>query len=234
VLDDASVTINAILSAGIVPVTLELMDETAIECIEEAMKLGLPLDVEAMLIIEINGSDEEALLREIDTVARICKEHGARQVSVAQDEEERANLWRARRSVSPSLARKAPNKLGEDITVPRSAIPEAIRRIKEIGTKYDQPIVVFGHAGDGNLHPNILFDKRDPEQWAKIEPMVGEIFGVALALGGTLSGEHGVGTLKQPFMQDALGAISLDIQARIKQVLDPNNIMNPGKVLPPS
>jgi glycolate oxidase len=231
-LDDASRTVNAILAAGIVPATLELMDETAISCIEEAMNLGLPLDVEAMLIIETDGSDEGAVVREIEAAADICKENGAREVNVAQNEEERAKLWRARRSVSPSLARQAPNKLGEDITVPRSAIPEAIRRIKAIGVKYDQPIVVFGHAGDGNLHPNILFDKRDPEQWAKIEPMVGEIFRVALELGGTLSGEHGVGVLKQPYIEEALGVTSLDIQGRIKQALDPNNVMNPGKVLP--
>jgi glycolate oxidase len=232
-LDDASRTVNAILSTGIVPATIELMDETAIACIEEAMGLGLPLDVEAVLIIETDGPDEEAVIREIESVARICKENGARQVNVAQDEEERASLWRARRSVSPSLARKAPNKLGEDITVPRSAIPEAIRRIKAVSAQYGLPIVVFGHAGDGNLHPNILFDRRDPEQRDKVEQMVGEIFHIALELGGTLSGEHGIGTFKQPYMCEALGKISIDAQRRIKQALDPQNILNPGKVLPP-
>ncbi|MDY7041593.1 MAG: FAD-linked oxidase C-terminal domain-containing protein [Chloroflexota bacterium] len=231
-LEDASRTVNAVLSAGIVPATMELMDETAIACIEEAMGLGLPLDVEAMLIIEADGADSETVVREIEAVSRICRENGARQVNLAQDEAERDSLWKARRSVSPSLARKAPNKLGEDITVPRSAIPEAIRRIKAISVKYGQPIVVFGHAGDGNLHPNVLFDKRDPQQWAKIGPMVGEIFGVALELGGTLSGEHGVGVLKQPYVEQALGPISVEVQRRIKQVLDPLNIMNPGKVLP--
>jgi glycolate oxidase len=233
-LDDASRTVNAILAAGIVPATLELMDETAIACIEEAMHLGLPLDVEAMLIIEADGSDEEAVVREIEAAACICRENGARQVNVAQDEAERTSLWRARRSVSPSLARKAPNKLGEDITVPRSAIPEAIRRIKGLSQEYGLPIVVFGHAGDGNLHPNVLFDKRDPEQWAKVERMVEKIFRVALELGGTLSGEHGVGTLKRPYMEQALGPLSLEVQWRIKRALDPLNIMNPGKVLPKS
>jgi glycolate oxidase len=231
-LDDSARTVNAILTAGIVPATLELMDETAIECIEEAMQLGLPLDVAAILIIETDGSDEEAVVREIEAAARICRENGAREVNAAQNEEERASLWKARRSVSPSLARRAPNKLGEDITVPRSAIPETIHRVKEIGAKFDLPIVVFGHAGDGNLHPNILFDKRDPEQWAKVEPIVSEIFSVALELGGTLSGEHGVGTLKRPYMEQALGAISLDVQRSIKRALDPLNILNPGKVLP--
>ena len=134
---------------------------------------------------------------------------GARNVRVAKDEAERANLWKARRSVSPALARKAPNKLGEDITVPRSAIPEAVKRLKEVSAKYGLPIVIFGHAGDGNLHPNILFDKRDPEQWAKVEKMVAEEFAIALELGGTLSGEHGVGTLKRPYMERALGTVSI-------------------------
>jgi glycolate oxidase len=232
-LEDASRTVNAILHTGVVPATLELMDETAITCIEEAMGLGLPVDVEAMLIIETDGSDEQAVLREIETVARVCRENGAREVIIAQTEEERDQLWRARRSVSPSLARKAPNKLGEDITVPRSAIPEAVQRIKAIGVDYGLPVVIFGHAGDGNLHPNILFDKRDEAQWEKVEHMVGEIFQVALDLDGTLSGEHGVGTLKRPYMEQALGALSLDVQRRIKEALDPKNILNPGKVLPP-
>jgi glycolate oxidase len=231
-LDDASCTVNGILATGIVPATLELMDETAIACIEEAMHLGLPLDVEAMLIIEADGADEGTVLREIEAAERICREQGARQVSVAGDEQERAALWKARRSVSPSLARKAPNKLGEDITVPRSAIPEAIRRIKGVSTRHGLPIVVFGHAGDGNLHPNILFDRRDPAQWAKVEAMAAEIFDVALELGGTLSGEHGVGVLKRPYVERALGPVSIDVQRRIKQALDPLNIMNPGKVLP--
>lgn len=231
-LADASCSVNAILSTGIVPATLELMDETAIACIEEAMHLGLPLDVEAILLVETDGSDEAMVLREIEAVARLSRESGARQVNVAKDEDERAIMWKARRSVSPSLARKAPNKLGEDITVPRSAIPEAVRRLKAISAEYGLPIVIFGHAGDGNLHPNILFDKRDPEQWAKIEPMVSQVFNTALELGGTLSGEHGVGMLKRPYITRALGPVSIEIQKHIKQVLDPFNILNPGKIFP--
>jgi len=231
-LADASHTVNAILSAGIVPATLELMDETAIACIEAAMHLGLPLDVKAILLIETDGADEAAVLREIESVAAICCQCGARQVNVAENETERSNLWKARRSVSPALARKSPNKLGEDITVPRSAIPEAIRGLKAISAKYDLPIVIFGHAGDGNLHPNILFDKRVPEQWAKVEQMVAEEFALALELGGTLSGEHGVGMLKRPYMEKALGPLSIRIQKNIKQAFDPLNILNPGKIFP--
>jgi glycolate oxidase len=231
-LEDASRTVNAILLAGIIPATLELMDETAIACIEEALHLGLPLDVEAILLVETDGTDDASVLREIEAVANICQETGARQVKVAKDESERANLWQARRSVSPALARKAPNKLGEDITLPRSAIPEAVRRLKAISAKYALPIVIFGHAGDGNLHPNILFDKRDPDQWSKVQQMAAEEFALALELGGTLSGEHGVGSLKRPYMEQALGQVSIEIQKRIKAALDPLNILNPGKVFP--
>ena len=231
-IDDASRTVNEILLTGIVPATLELMDQTAINCIEQAMHLGLPTEVAAFLLIESDGVEVENTTQEIEEIAKICEKTGATKVSIAKDETERANLWKARRCISPSLARLAPNKLGEDITVPRSAIPEAVRRLKAISEKYGLPIVIFGHAGDGNLHPNILFDKRDPEQMKKVELMVAEEFSLALELGGTLSGEHGVGTLKRPYMQKALGNISIEIQKKIKQVLDPQNILNPGKVLP--
>ena len=231
-LDDASRTVTAILSAGIVPASLELMDQTALVCIEEAMHLGLNTDVEASLIIETDGTDEQTVTSEIEACAEICKKTGAQSVKLAQNETERASLWKARRSISPSLARKAPNKLGEDITVPRSAIPEVIQRLRAISAKHGLPIVIFGHAGDGNLHPNILFDKRQPEQWVKVEQMVAEIFEASLAVGGTLSGEHGVGMLKRPYMEKALGSVSIDVQCHIKQALDPLNILNPGKIFP--
>ncbi len=229
---DASRAVTAILQAGIVPASLELMDQTAILCIEEAMHLGLQTDVEASLIIETDGVDPEAITRQAEQAARICRENGARVVKMAQNETERNNLWKARRSISPALARKAPNKLGEDITVPRSAIPEVVARLRQISANYGLPIAIFGHAGDGNLHPNILFDKRQPEQWQKVEQMVGEVFAAALAVGGTLSGEHGVGVLKRPYLERALGPISIDVQRSIKHALDPLNILNPGKMFP--
>ena len=229
-LDDASRTVSAILMAGIVPASLELMDRTAIQCIEEAMNLGLNTEIEASLIIETDGTDEHTVMREIEACVSICHESGASSVKIAQNEAERNALWKARRSMAPSLARKAPNKLGEDITVPRSAIPEVVQRLRLISEKYGLPVVIFGHAGDGNLHPNILFDKRQPEQWAKVERMVGEIFETSLSLGGTLSGEHGVGVLKRPYLERALGSVSIEIQRNIKYALDPFNILNPGKM----
>jgi glycolate oxidase len=229
---DASRCVNNILTAGITPATIELMDETTIATIEEALGLGLPLDVEAMLIIEADGMDAESVDKEIATIADICRATGARDVQVAADEADRARLWSARRSISPSLARRAPNKLGEDISVPRSAIPDAVAAIKEISRRHDIPIAIFGHAGDGNLHPNILFDKRDPAQVAKMKKAAADIFDVAVRLGGTLSGEHGVGNLKLAFLEKDIGAIAIDVMAGIKQSLDPKNILNPGKVIP--
>ena len=231
-LDSASRTVNAILTAGIVPASLELMDQTAIICIEEAMHLGLNTEVEASLIIETDGTDETTVQREIEACVRVCQESPGVSVKMAQNEAERSALWKARRSMAPALARKAPNKLGEDITVPRSAIPEVVQRLRQISARYGLPVVIFGHAGDGNLHPNILFDKRQADQWTRVEQMVGEIFAAALAVGGTLSGEHGVGVLKRPYLERALGTTSIEVQRSIKQALDPQNILNPGKIFP--
>jgi glycolate oxidase len=231
-LADASIAVNNVLSAGIVPATIELMDETTIATIEEVLHLGLPLDVEAMLIIECDGMDEEQVLKEIESVADVCRATGARDVEVARTEKERTALWTARRSISPSLARRAPNKLGEDISVPRSAIPEAVAAIKEISRQRGIPIAIFGHAGDGNLHPNILFDKRDPAQMAKVKQAAGDIFATSVRLGGTLSGEHGVGLLKLPYLELDLGPLYIELMDKIKQALDPKCILNPGKVVP--
>jgi glycolate oxidase len=229
---DASRCVNNILNAGITPATIELMDETAIATIEEAMNLGLPLDVEAILIIESDGMEGKAVNQEIEAIADICRATGARDVEVARTEAERTVLWSARRSISPSLARRAPNKLGEDISVPRSAIPDTIAAIKEISHKHDIPIAIFGHAGDGNLHPNILFDKRDPVQVEKMKKAAGDIFAVSVQLGGTLSGEHGVGNLKRAFLERDIGPIAIDVMTNIKKALDSKNILNPGKVVP--
>ncbi len=232
-LEQAGRAVNALLRAGIIPAALELMDETAVGCVEEAQHLGLPLDAEAILLVEVDGFAAQSVDAEIMEIERLCRQMEAVSVSVAQSEAERQQLWHARRSVSPALARRAPNKLGEDICVPRSQIPEAIRRIKEVSRRHDLPVAIFGHAGDGNLHPNILYDRRDPRQRETVRQMAGEIFQIALTLGGTLSGEHGIGVLKRPYLENDLGALSIQIQQRIRQALDPRGLLNPGKVLPP-
>jgi glycolate oxidase len=232
-LDQAGSAVGALLGAGIVPAAVELMDATAVHCIEAAHGLGLPLEAEGILLLEVDGFAAAEVEREIGEIARICRAGGAFALEVAGDEAQRQRLWRARRSVSPALARRAPNKLGEDICVPRSQIPEAIRRIQAISRRHGLPIAIFGHAGDGNLHPNILYDRRDPQQRAVVACMAGEIFDTALALGGTLSGEHGIGVLKRPYLERDLGALSIAVQRRIRQALDPRGLLNPDKVLPP-
>jgi glycolate oxidase len=230
-LEAASKAVNSILRSGVLPATLEIVDETAVQCVEDYMHLGLDCTAEAMLIVETDG-DPESAAREIETVAQVCRQGGAKEVTVAGNAAESDELWRARRSVSPSLGRVRPNKLGEDIVVPRAAIPGMVARIKAISLKHDLPIVIFGHAGDGNLHPNILFDKRDEEEWERVEAAVADLFASAVALGGTLSGEHGVGALKLPYLEMALGPLAIEVMGSIKRALDPKGILNPGKVLP--
>ena len=230
-IEKASQAVNDILLTGVLPATLEIVDETAINCVEEYLHLGLDCTADAMLIIETDG-DPQSAAHEIEIVADVCRQAGAKEVQVAKDQAESDDLWKARRSVSPSLGRVRPNKLGEDIVVPRSAIPDMIIRIKEISLKHDLPIVIFGHAGDGNLHPNILFDRRDQEEWERVEAAVGDLFAAAVELGGTLSGEHGVGVLKRPYLEMALGPLAVEVMQGIKKALDPRGILNPGKVLP--
>lgn len=229
-LDVASQAVSAVLEAGLLPATMEMMDNTTINTIEDYLHMGLPRHAEAILIIESDGSDAQVVQREIEDTVEVCRKAGAVEVRIASDEAEHNELWRARRSVSGSLARKRPNKLGEDISVPRSAIPETVRRIKEISRTHSLPIVVFGHAGDGNLHPNILFDKNDPDEWARVQLAVADIFRLAIEVGGTLSGEHGVGVLKKPFLENAVGPLAIDVMRSLRRALDPNGILNPGKV----
>jgi glycolate oxidase len=228
---DSGRAITKVLTSGILPSKLELMDQASITAVDNYEPCGLPTDAEAILLIEVDGHPR-AVEEEILAVRDICKQAGAREVRMAQNERERQELWKARKLVSPAIAKIKPTKISEDATVPRSKIPEMFQRLKEIRAKYNIDLVVFGHAGDGNLHPNIIADKRNKEEMRRVEQAVAEIFAAALELGGTLSGEHGIGTMKAPFMEDELGAVGLDMMRRIKQAWDPHNIMNPGKIFP--
>jgi glycolate oxidase len=228
---DAGSAISKVLSSGILPAKMELMDQASIVAVENYEPSNLPTDAEAIILIELDGHPA-ALKEEVAKVAELCKSVGAREVRVPQTAKEEADIWKARKLVSPAIVRIKPTKISEDATVPRSQIPEMCRRLQEIKVKYNLHLVVFGHAGDGNLHPNIIADKSDKEEMHRVELAVTEIFEAAIALGGTLSGEHGIGTMKAPFMEMELGAVGLDMMKRIKQVWDPNNIMNPGKIFP--
>ncbi len=230
-LDDASTLVNRILHAGVTPAVIEIMDNMTIQTVDDYLQSGLPRDAAALLLIQVDGV-EAAVAQALKLVTQLCYDNRATLVEVAGTPEEEEVVWKARRSISPSLTRVRPNKLGEDISVPREAIPHVVRRIQEISRQRDLPIVIFGHISDGNLHPNILFDQGDPEEMERVEAASADIFEVATAVGGTLSGEHGIGLLKQKYLGLDLAPETIDAMRAIKRALDPNNIMNPGKIFP--
>jgi glycolate oxidase len=232
-MDDVGRAIQRILRSGAIPSTIELLDQTTIHTVEEHMHLGLPVEVDALLLIEVDGKTEQTVKDAIEVVAEVCRKAGASKVEVAHQAKDRDALWAARRAVGPSVARRAPNLLGEDISLPIAAIPEAMRRLRALPERFGLPMVIYGHAGDGNLHPNILFNRRDPSHLPVVERMVGEIFAIAVALGGTLSGEHGIGLAKQTYLHKALHPVALEAMRQVKAALDPNDILNPGKIFPP-
>jgi glycolate oxidase len=231
-MDDATNTVNAVLASGVLPTSIELIDDTTARCIEDNTPIGLPLDAQAILLFGTDGNDERVVIEDTARIGEIATTGGAREIRIAPNAIEAEKMWSARRAISPSLARRRPNKLGEDIAVPRSAIPEMARRVRAIATKYALEIPLFGHVGDGNLHPNILCDRRNAEEMGRVTGAAREIFEAAIDLGGTLSGEHGIGLLKKQFMELDLGADAIALMRRIKDAIDPNGIMNPGKVFP--
>ncbi len=228
----ASQAVSRIMASGILPATLELMDGTTINVVEDFLNAGLPRQAEALLLLEQDGGDDAVARADVERMADICRSLGATDVTIAASASEREQLWAARRAVSPALGRLRPNKLGEDIVVPKTAIPEMIEAVREIASRYALPIPVFGHAGDGNLHPNILFDLRDPSEVQRVEHAARDIFRAAIRLGGTLSGEHGIGTLKREFLEEAQGPLAVGLSRAIKRAFDPDGLLNPGKVFP--
>jgi glycolate oxidase len=230
-LDDAATLVNRILHAGVTPAVIEIMDQMTIQTVDDYLLSGLPRDAAALLLIQVDGV-QAAVEQELGIVTQLCRDNKATMVEVASTAEEEAALWKARQSISPSLTRVRPNKLGEDISVPREAIPEVVRRIQEISSQRNLPIVIFGHISDGNLHPNILFDQADPEEMERVELASEDIFEVATSVEGTLSGEHGIGLLKQKYLSLDLSDGTVEVMRAIKKALDPHNILNPGKIFP--
>ncbi len=225
----ATATVAAIIAGRIVPATLEFMDNFTIRAVEKHSKAGLPLDAAALLLVEVDGHNAQ-VDEDAEKVESICRKNGAVSIRSAKDASERDKIWAARRSALSALAQLKPTLVLEDATVPRSKIPEMMLAIEAIGKRFNLPIGTFGHAGDGNLHPTILTDRRNKEEWKRVEEAVKEIFGKALALGGTLSGEHGIGLAKSGFLKDEIGAGALLFSKNIKSALDPKNILNPGKI----
>ena len=231
-IDDAARTVTAIMAAGLIPTSIELLDNLTMRCVEEYSAIGLPLDADAILLFGVDGNHESALDEDLAAIENLAREGGATSIRAAHSQSESDRLWAARRAVAPALLRKRPHKLGEDISIPRSAIPAMIARVHEIAERRDLLIPVFGHAGDGNLHPNILCDRGNVEEMKRVREAAREIFEAAVALGGTLSGEHGIGLLKKQFMEMDVGPEALRVMKAIKAALDPLGIMNPGKIFP--
>lgn len=229
-LDDACNTIHRMLQSGVVPAAAEVMDKLSIQAVARMRKFDVDPTVEACVIIEIDGDDDQELARMANQISEIAKSSHVIQVRIAATPQEAEDIWAIRRGLSPAVAAMAPNRLGEDISVPRDAFPEVVRRIKGIAEKHNLTIAVYGHAGDGNLHPSVLCDLSNPEEAERVHIAVDEIFAEALAVGGTLSGEHGIGITKRDYIEDALGEAGVRALKAIKQALDPNGILNPGKI----
>ena len=230
-IDGAAKAVSAIIGAKIIPTTLEFMDYATLQCVEKRFSLGIPLEGRAVLLIEVDG-DRDLIEKQAARIHELIQPLGLVQFRVARDNAESEELWRVRRLVSPSLRDINPDKYNEDIVVPRSKVPDVIRAIEKIQQKYDIPIVNFGHAGDGNIHVNILIDREIEGQEEKAHAAIREVFQAALDLNGTMSGEHGVGLSKAPYIELELSPDQIRAMKALKHALDPNNILNPGKMFP--
>lgn len=226
----AARTVSAIVGNRIIPSTLEFIDNPTLRVVEDFNRIGLPVDMDAILLIEQDGGDEAVVEKDIREISRICREEGAVEVKRAHNDEEAEKLMKARRSALSTLARIRPTTILEDATVPRSKIAEMVTEINKIAKKYDLQICTFGHAGDGNLHPTCTTDARNKEEIHRVEQAFEEIFEAAIRLGGTITGEHGVGMVKAPYLEWKVGAVGIEVMKGIKRVFDPNDIMNPGKI----
>ncbi len=224
-------TVTGLVRRRVVPTTLEFLDRVCIDCVRKDMGLEVPENVAALLLIEVDG-DEGLVARDAERVREVALESGAVQFQAARDEVEAERLWEARRNVSPALQSLRPGKVSEDVVVPRSRLAELVSFLEPLSLRHGQPIAAFGHAGDGNIHVHILLDPEDPEQRANTERIVQELFREVIRLGGTLSGEHGVGITKAPYLDLELTEPARGLMSRLKQAFDPNGILNPGKIFP--
>jgi glycolate oxidase len=229
-MNKASETVAAIIARHIVPATLEFLDNFTIRAVEDFSHVGLPIDAAAVLLIEVDGHGAQ-VSEEGEIVEQICRQMGATSIRVAKDDAQRDRIWTARRSALSALAKLKPTLVLEDATVPRSKIPAMVRALQSIAERFNLTIGTFGHAGDGNLHPTILTDKRNQQEWHRVEQAIDAIFDEALALGGTLSGEHGTGLAKSKFLEKETGRAAIILSQRVKRALDPGNILNPGKII---
>mgnify|MGYP000854028952 CR=1 FL=1 len=226
----AAATVPALVEAGVLPATLEIMDRITLQAVEDFAHLGLPGGLAAMLLIEVDGQPAQ-VEAEAATVEVVLSRSGASEWQAARDESTRNRIWSARRAALAALSRRRPATILEDVTVPRRQIPAMFATIQSIASRYQLEIGTFGHAGDGNLHPTILCDLRDRKEINRVEAAVAELFDAALSLGGVLSGEHGIGLAKNRFLHRQLGQTVIILQRDIKRTFDPQGLLNPGKAL---
>ncbi len=227
-LDLAGETVAKIMAAGMIPVSLELMDSVVINIIEDSAHIGLPREAAAILLIMMDGP-KDSIKRQVENIAELCKAQGATEVRIAKNQEEENDLWFARRTAFGTMSRARPNCITEDVTVPVSKAPQMIREIVAIGRKYNLVIGVLAHAGDGNMHPLILTDQRDEDEWKRAQDAVRDMFVKGTELGGTLSGEHGIGLAKEQFLDLVMSKETRQFMKKIKDAVDPKGILNPGK-----
>lgn len=230
-MEHAAETVSEIIRRSIIPRNIEFMDNASIKCVESRLKIGLPLNADALLIIAVDGSQNEVIAG-VERLRKICENMGAMEIRVAKTPEDARNLWRARKAISPALFKYGPDKINEDIVVPRSRIPDMVRRINALKNETGLTIAAFGHAGDGNIHFNIMLDKRNSNDFKTAEKTIEILFDYTLELGGTISGEHGIGITKMPYIDKEIGKVELGLMKKIKKVFDPNGILNPGKIFP--
>lgn len=228
--EDAASAVSAIIAAKVVPSTIEFMDKASIKCSEQASRMGLPEGIGGLLLIEVDG-DRESIQPQVEKVRKIVLDKKAIRCDVTEDPQEADRLWQARRVLSQATYNLNPVKIAEDVVVPRSHIPTLIRALEEMEKKFGVPILSFGHAGDGNFHVSIMI-KDTQEDREKAERAVEALFEETIRLGGTLSGEHGIGTSKSAYLGMELSPEVIATMKRIKELFDPNNILNPGKIFP--
>ena len=234
-LSTACEAVGKILASGITPLVTEIMDHDVIRAIDSLQRSRqqpstLPLAAEALLLVGVDGDPAE-VERDIAVITDVLRQSGATSVQPARTPAQSEALWEARRSVSPAIIRLGNSRFGEDIVVPRSKIPQMVELTKQIARQYDLTIAVFGHIGDGNLHPNIVCDRRDAGMLKRVEAASHALFDAAIKLGGTISGEHGIGLLKTAYLPKSVDPVALTMMRSIKRLIDPHNIMNPGKKL---
>ncbi len=229
--DDATATVSGIIAAGIVPAALEMMDALIIQAVERAFKFGFPLDAGACLIIELDGL-EAGIDALAERVRDICRSNHSREVRTAGSSQERDNLWKARKRAFGAVGRLAPSNITQDGVIPRTKLPQVLREIKEIVARHGLQVANVFHAGDGNLHPLMLFDERDPKQMAGVVAASEEILKMCVAYGGSISGEHGIGIEKNGYINCQFTEHTLDTMQGIKAVFDPKTLCNPGKLFP--